>query len=59
MTDLLAQLTMAALMVLAATPQARRLIEDLSDGNVERLIREDEQVEQARWWLQQMKGTRQ
>ncbi len=53
MIDLLAQLTMAALMVLAATPQARRLIEDMSDGNVERLIREDNAAEAA-WWLAQM-----
>jgi hypothetical protein len=49
--DLLAQLTMAALMVLAATPQARRLIDDMSDGNVCRLEREEAEAAEARAWL--------
>ena len=46
-----AQLCMAALMVLAATPEARRLLDDMADGNVERIEREEARATEAQAWL--------
>jgi hypothetical protein len=47
--DLIAQGTVLAFLLLAA--RYRHLIEDMTDGNVERLEREERNVEEARRWL--------
>jgi hypothetical protein len=52
--DLLAQATVLGLILLAV--QHRDLISDMSDGNIERLIREERDVDEARAWLAAMEG---
>lgn len=50
--DLIAQATVLGLILLAA--QRRDLIADMSDGNIERLIREERNADEARAWLAAM-----
>jgi hypothetical protein len=50
--DLLAQATILGLLILAI--QHRDLLNDMTDGNVERLEREERNATEARWWLEQM-----
>jgi hypothetical protein len=50
--DLLAQATILTLLLIAV--QHRDLLSDMTDGNVERLEREEANAMEARWWLQQM-----
>jgi hypothetical protein len=52
--DLLAQATVLGLILLAV--QHRDLISDMSDGNIERLIREERDVDEARAWLAALEG---
>lgn len=59
MFDLIAQLIILNGMVLAVTPEGRKFFtKEITDGNVERLIREEKIVFEARWWLSQMQETR-
>jgi hypothetical protein len=51
--DLLAQSAMLAFLILAY--RHRDLLNDMTDGNVERLEREERNATEARWWLEQMK----
>ncbi len=50
--DLIAQATILALILVAV--HQRHLIADLTDGNVERIEREERNAAEARWWLSQM-----
>lgn len=50
--DLIAQATVLVLFLIAL--QHRDLIADLSDGNVERLVRVEAEATEAQWWLEQM-----
>ena len=56
MGDLIAQSAVLAFILLAVAN--RHLLPDLTDGNVERLEREDQQAEEAFWWLQEMEASR-
>jgi hypothetical protein len=48
---------MLTVMVLGATPECRQLIDDMSDGNVERIER-DERAKEASQWLRMMQPAR-
>ncbi len=50
--DFIAQATVLAFILLAL--RHRDLIVDMTDGNVERLEREERRAAEARWWLDQM-----
>lgn len=50
--DLIAQATVATLLLLALWQ--RDLLNDMTDGNVERLEREDRDAAEAHWWLAQI-----
>lgn len=50
--DLIAQVTIATLLLLALWQ--RDLLNDMTDGNVERLEREDRDAAEALWWLAQI-----
>ena len=54
--DLLAQTSVFAF-ILAAIAN-RHLIPHFTDGNVERLEREERDVTEAHWWLQQIEDNR-
>lgn len=52
LADFLAQYTVAVFLVLCVV--FRKDLDDLTDGNAERLEREERAAEEARWWLQQI-----
>lgn len=52
LADFIAQFLVGATVVVAL--MNRHLIDDMSDGNVERLERE-ERAEEAQWWLRQIR----
>ena len=52
MTDLLAQYLF--FMVLLVCIKYRHVLEDMTDGNVERLEREERRYQEALWWLANM-----
>lgn len=49
--DIIAQCAVLGLMLLGL--RYRHLLDDCTDGNVERLERDD-RAKEARWWLKQM-----
>ena len=51
-TDVLAQLVVLGILLLGLWK--RDILDDLCDGNVERLERED-RAEEARWWLRMIR----
>jgi hypothetical protein len=51
-TDLIAQSMVFAFLLLAL--RHRRLLEDMTDGNVCRLEREEAEAAEASWWLRAM-----
>lgn len=55
--DLLAQYLVFMLLLLCV--KYRHVLEDMTDGNIERLEREERRYQEALWWLSNMKGTRQ
>ena len=55
--DLLAQYSV--FMFLLVCIKHRGILIDMTDGNVERLEREDKRYQEALWWLSNMKGTKQ
>ena len=57
MTDLLAQYLVFMLLLLCV--KYRYILEDMTDGNIERLEREERRYQEALWWQNNMKGTRQ
>lgn len=52
LADLIAQAVVLAFLLLAI--RHRGLLVDMTDGNVERLEREERRVLEALWWLDQM-----
>ena len=54
--DLIAQTVMLAFILVAVAN--RHLLPDFTDGNVERLEREERDAQEARWWLQQIEDNR-
>lgn len=55
LADFLAQYAFVVFMVLCVA--YRKDLKDMENGNIERLIREEREtrdVEEARWWLQQI-----
>ncbi len=56
MIDLVAQLTFFVFLLVCV--KHRSLLMDMTDGNVERLEREEKRYQEALWWLEQMKGGR-
>lgn len=50
--DLLAQYLV--FMFLLVCVKYRRILEDMTDGNVERLEREERRYQEALWWLSNM-----
>ncbi len=59
MIDLIAQLIMLTGMVLAVTPEGRKFFtKEITDGNVERLEREERIRLEALYWLSLMQDRR-
>lgn len=52
LADFLVQYAFVVFMVLCAA--YRKDLKDMENGNIERLIREEREAEEARWWLQQI-----
>ena len=55
--DLLAQYSV--FMFLLVCIKYRHVLEGMTDGNIERLEREERRYQEALWWLSNMKETRQ
>ena len=55
--DLIAQYSV--FMFLLVCVKYRHVLEDMTDGNIERLERKERRYQEALWWLSNMKETRQ
>lgn len=51
--DLLAQYLVFMLLLFCV--KYRHVLEDMTDGNIERLEREERRYQEALWWLERMK----